>query len=375
MKPILSSTAVRCTLHGATLLLTFSLGLWVNRPTSPQTVLKPVPTSSGRSSSASAPLSPAEPTKVDTPAATNATSAPSSALKTDGINGRFALMIERVEQLNLQQTLSALRKLDGAPDEPEARIARQLLVTHFAEQDPETALTYVDTLDGDEHVQQKINAMSTWASKDGQAAAEHFASTSLQAGLIDDDAARTAAAIANEWAHRDPQAAWQWAASLPEEARDQAVRRVAAQLAATDPKQAVQAVNSLAVDDRPAAMQALATQWAEASPTQVATWVTTIPHPDQQAQAASGLISTWMTADPMAASAWVSRLYPGKTRDAAITSMVQAQSLRNDPQAATLWAASVQDKTLRADLVAQSVKRWNMHDPDAASAWLATNSH
>jgi hypothetical protein len=55
--------------------------------------------------------------------------------------------------------------------------------------------------------------------------------------------------------------------------------------------------------------------------------------------------------------------------------MVEAQSLRNDPQAATLWAASIQDKTLREQLVAQAVKRWSYHDADAAKAWLANQSH
>lgn len=362
-------------LHGAALLFTFSLGMWVNRPTSPQAVAKPVSATSGRSSSApaSAHLPAAEAPSVPTSSSAETKPTPPRALKTDSINDRFALMIERVQKLDVRETIAALRKLDNSADEPEARISRQVLVTHFAEKDPETALTYVDTLSGDEFVQQKINAMSTWASRDGQAAAAHFESRSLQAGLVDDDDARTAAAIANEWAHSDPQAAWKWAASLPEEVRDQAVRRVATHLAATDTTTAIQAVNELPAEDRGAAMGALAERWAESAPGKTATWVNTLTDADQKAAAASGLITTWVARDPMAASTWVSQMYPGKARDAAIAALVKAQALRNDPQAATLWAASVQDRELRAELLGQSVRRWQMHDPDAASAWLASN--
>jgi len=364
-------------LHGAALLFTFSLGMWVNRPTMPQAVAKPVSATSGRSSSApaSAQLPAAEAPSVATspPAQTKPSAAP-CVLKTESINDRFALMIERVQKLDVRETIAALRSLDNTADEPEARISRQVLVTRFAEQDPETALTYVDTLSGDEYVQQKINAMSTWASRDGQAAAAHFESRSLQSGLVDDDDARTAAAIANEWAHSDPKAAWKWAASLPEEVRDQAVRRVAAQLAVTDTNAAIQAVNELPAEDRGAAMGSLAGRWAESAPAKTATWVNTLTDSDQKAEAASGLITTWVARDPLAASTWVSQLYPGKTRDAAIAALVKAQALRNDPQAATLWAASVQDRELRTELIGQSVKRWQMHDPEAAAAWLASNA-
>jgi hypothetical protein len=310
MKTLLSSKTVRWALHGATLLFTFSLGMWVNRPT-PQAVTKPMPALSGRTPPASAPtFVPNIPLASNPEAAPRVEPAPSSSVQRgDGINQRYTQLIERISQLNTPQTIAALRKLDGAADEPEARMTRQLLVTRFAEQDPETALTYVDTLDGDEHVQQKINAMSTWASRDGLAAAAHFASQT-QAGLMSDDDARTAAAIANEWAHKDPQAAWQWASNLPEEARDQALRRVASQLARNDPAKAVNAVNSLAAENKPAAMEALASEWAQTSPSKTAMWVSSVADRDQQASAAAGLVGTWMSSDPMAASTWVSRQYP-----------------------------------------------------------------
>ncbi|MBL9147000.1 MAG: hypothetical protein JNM99_25175 [Verrucomicrobiaceae bacterium] len=377
MKTNSLSTTVRWMLHGTALLFTFSLGMWVNRPAMPQAVAKPVSATSGRSSSAPAsaqlPAAEAPSVTASPPAQTKSPAAP-RLLKTDSINDRFALMIERVQKLDVRETIAALRSLDNAADEPESRISRQVLVTRFAEQDPETALTYVDTLSGDEYVQQKINAMSTWASRDGQAAATYFESRSLQTGLVNDDDARTAAAIANEWAHSDPKAAWKWAVSLPEEVRDQAVRRVAAQLAVTDTHGAIQAVNELPFEDRGAAMGSLAGRWAESAPAKTATWVNTLTDSDQKAEAASGLITTWVARDPMAASTWVSQLYPGKARDAAIAALVKAQALRNDPHAATLWAASVQDRALRAELIGQSVKRWQMHDPDAAAAWLASNA-
>jgi hypothetical protein len=53
--------------------------------------------------------------------------------------------------------------------------------------------------------------------------------------------------------------------------------------------------------------------------------------------------------------------------------MINAQAVRNDPETAAFWAVTVQDQTLRDQLVNETVKRWQIHDPEAAQRWLATN--
>jgi len=286
---------------------------------------------------------------------------------------RLAHSIEAAAQLNVPQTIAALRKLDLRAHDAETKLARHVLVARFAELDPKTALTYVDTLDGEERVEQKLNAMSTWAARDPNAASDYFNTNALNGGLINEDDQRAAVAIAGEWSARDANAAWQWATSLPVDARGAAIQRVAEHLAETSPDTALQLVNTLPAGfERAEAMQPLAQQWAQTQPTRTADWVGSLRDEAERSNAATGLVSAWMQSDPLNTSRWVSSLAPGQTRDAAVAAMVHSQSLRNDPEAATRWASTVQDEALRNELVKQSFQQWQLHDADAASQWAAS---
>ncbi len=289
-------------------------------------------------------------------------------------NSRLSALIDYASKLDATQTLAALRKLDLKSDNPESKLARHVLVARYAELDPLTALTFVDTLSDKDRSEEKINALSSWASRDGANAADYFSNNALTGGIVSDEDVSSAAGIASEWAKRDPTAAWNWVSSLPPEARGEAVKELATQLAATNPTLALQAVAAMPeAYERAEAMAPLATQWAQTAPTKTAEWVASLRDLAQQSSAASGLVTAWMQTNPYAVSEWVSKLRPGTTRDAAITSMIRAQAVRNDPEAATYWAATVQDPTLREQLVSEVVKRWQIHDPDAAQRWLATN--
>lgn len=275
--------------------------------------------------------------------------------------------------LGQPQTIAALHRIDRQGNGPEQRITRQLLVARFAELDPETALSYVDTLAGDEHEVQKINALSTWAAKDPHNAAAWLEDRVLAGGLASEDDAQAAAAVAGEWARTQPNAAWEWAMGLSEEVRAAAINEVAVRLAETSPAAAVAAVSTLSDgSERAAALQPMAARWAESSPAKTAAWVQSLAGAEEQAGAATGLVSSWMASDPMAASRWVSNLPAGQTRDAAVSAMVGSASLKNDPEAATLWAASVKEPALRKQLVAQSLRRWQAHNPAAAAHWTST---
>lgn len=376
MKLYSSSMLVRGSVNTAALLLSFSLGAWVNGPKAPQTVNGPASRGNGSSYSAPAPAAPVSRPHEDTIApASRPTARPAPVAKATSYNSRLAALIGQMSQLSLPETLAALHRLDQLGSGPEGRITRQLLVSRFAEIDPQTALSYVDTLAGDEHSAQKTNALSTWASKDPQGAAAYYEDRVLGGGIASDEDAHAAAAIAGEWASSQPMAAWTWVTSLPEDARAEAVSRVATRLAEINPTKALQAINSLTdSSERAAAMQPLASRWAESAPAKTAVWVQSLSSREEQASAANGLVASWMNSDPMAVSRWVSMLPQGSTRDAAISAMVTSQSLKNDPEAATLWAASVNDNTLRTELVTQSLRRWQIHDAVAASRWAATAS-
>lgn len=289
-------------------------------------------------------------------------------------NRRLAALVDYASKLDATQTLAALRKLDVETG-PEAKLARHVLVARYAELNPLTALTYVETLGGAERAEQQSNALASWASRDAAKAAAYFEDNILSGGLVGDQDAQNAAVIAAEWARRDPKGAWDWVESLTPDARGEAMKRVATQLAATNPAQALQAVSSLPeAYERAEAMQPLASQWARSDPAKTASWVQSLRDPAEQASAATGLVSSWMQSNPYAVSEWVSKLPNGATRDAAIKTMIRAQAVRNDPETATFWAATVQDETLRKELVSETVRRWQVHDPEAAQRWLAANA-
>lgn len=280
---------------------------------------------------------------------------------------------QRRDAPSLAETLAELRRLDSAPAGVDVEALRKALVTRLATLDPGKALSYVDTLSGEEHGRQKVNVYAVWAGRDPAAAASYFDRNELSGGLASDEALQSAATLARAWAGRDPAQALDWVKSLPEEARGTAVDAVISSLAASDPRKALQAVLSLGqAYEQAEAMRPLAQEWARQNPASASSWVTSLEDPALQSQAALGLVTTWMTQDAQAASAWVASLPAGRTRDVAVAAMVQAQAARQDPASAARWAATIQDDALRQQVLPQLVQRWQVHDPAAAQAWLAT---
>ena len=357
----------------AALLATFALGVWVGHSWLSSAVTKEVE-NVGVSASSKTTLPPTifSPTSVhEASPRTVAVSALDSIPATTGPTSRLASLIASASQMTNAQALAALRKLERDANPAESAAARQVLVARLAELDPEAALSYSDTLAGDEHSRQRLNVMGTWAGKD-PAAASAYLKSQANGGIANDSDREAAAAIAREWATRDPRAALAWAQSLNEDVRDQAIARVMGQLATIQPQAAIQAAQNLPAGyERADAMQPIAAQWAETAPVAAASWVQSLRNAEEQARAANGLVTTWASNDPMTASQWVAKLAPGTTRDAAVSALISASTLRNDPEAATLWAATVQDPALRAQLISAHSARWLLQDAAAANAWLA----
>lgn len=278
-----------------------------------------------------------------------------------------------VNHLNLSQTLAELKRLETSPAGVDVEAVRKALVTRLAMLDPGKALSYVDTLSGEEHGRQKVNVYAVWAGRDPEAAAAHFTQGELGGGLASDESRESAATLARAWARRDPAQALAWVKTLPEEARGSAVDAVISSMAASDPRQALQAALGLGQSyEQAEALRPLAQEWARQNPEAASAWVTTLEDPASQSQAAQGLVTAWMTQDAQAASVWVAGLPAGRTRDVAVAAMVQAQAARQDPGSAARWAATIQDEVLRQQVLPQLVQRWQVHDPAAAQAWLAT---
>jgi hypothetical protein len=271
----------------------------------------------------------------------------------------MAALLLQAESLDAAGTLAALKALDLRSPGSESRTARQILLARYADLDPETALTYVDTLPRDERTESSLTIMTAWAARDPQAAAAHLEANTGSFGLTEEATASSASGIASVWAAQDAKAATLWVAGLPDELRASAVPALAGSLTTGDPAAGVAFAIALPQgSEREAAVSSVALQWAQSSPTAAAAWVTGITDPSAQASAASSLVTAWMQADPATASLWVKNLPAGASRDAAIVALTNSPAIRNDAESAVLWASSIQDPTLRASTLPDLQHRW-----------------
>ncbi len=258
-----------------------------------------------------------------------------------------------IESLDARGVLAALRALDipGAP--AGSPLEKHLLLARFASVDPETALSYVDTLPAGERSDAAATVMSAWAARDPQAAAAHLTEEAGGLGLSEAATISGAAAVASEWSRRDPQAAAAWAAELPDEFRAGAIHAAVGRYAAADSAAALRFLSSLPDSMiRAEAATPLAAQWATADPAAAAAWAASLSSATEQSAALSGVTSAWMSNDPAAASLWVRALPAGPGKDAAIIALAAAPSIRNDPEAALAWAESISSSEVKEQVVA-----------------------
>jgi len=81
------------------------------------------------------------------------------------------------------------------------------------------------------------------------------------------------------------------------------------------------------------------------------------------------IANEWTKKDPQAASEWIYDLEAGKEKDHAIQGMVQ--ELRGkEPDSSTIWASTITDDGMRDRLVTESAKVWLRRDRDAATEWI-----
>jgi hypothetical protein len=292
-----------------------------------------------------------------------------------GMRQRLRELADRIETMDVKQVLASLKKLRPQPGSPDKLMAEQMLLARYGELDPETALTYVETLAGVEYETSGLTVMSAWTGSDPEAAAAHYSENLDDFGIRDDHQRVTAGTVAAEWARQDPEAALTWADDLPVEVRGEAYGRIAAQIVTEDPTRATAILDSMEPGlERTEMMGNLVSQWAYQDPQAAADWVVNNTTGSEQSQGASSLMTAWMVANPLEASTWLGSLDDGATRDSAIVALTQSRAVSSDPVAAIAWSESIQDPNLRNDAIKQAADQWLNADPAAAQAWLQSQA-
>ena len=287
---------------------------------------------------------------------------------------RLRELADRIETMDIKEVLASLKKLRPQPGGPDKLMAEQMLLARYGELDPQTALTYVETLAGVEYETSGLTVMSAWTASDPEAAAAHYRENLDDFGILDDHQRVTAGMVAAEWARQDPEAALTWAEELPTDVRGEAYGRIASQIVTEDPTRATAMLATMEPGlERKEMMGTLVSQWAYQDPQAAADWVINHTTGSEQSHGVSSLMTAWMVANPLDASTWVGRLDDGATKDSAIVALTQSRAVSSDPVAAIAWSESIQDPNLRTDAIKQAADQWLKADPAAAQRWLQSH--
>ncbi len=290
-------------------------------------------------------------------------------------SGEIARVGRRLEGLDAEGVLKALRELSIAPPGMERSLDQQIMVGRLAELQPGTALGYAASITGEARKAAEVTAMSTWIDQDPAASSQYFATHLNDFGFLEERQREVAGAMAARWARTDPTASLAWAQSLPEEVRGDALRPILHQLGSTDPATVLGLINGLDPGyERTEMIEALIQVRGTGAPRETAEWIQLFGGGEEQGRAATVLIDSWARTDLSAAASWVNRLELGPVRDAGIQALMEAPGFLRSPEAAMPWIAGIQDANTRAESLRVALLRWEATDPAGAAAWTARST-
>jgi hypothetical protein len=281
-----------------------------------------------------------------------------------------------------------------------------LIAQNWAAVDPQADLVWLKSL-GNSNLgtlykpdisKAAIDALTTWADNDPDAAAAYVESLGAQ----DPQFYKWIATVAASRAMADPVAAAAWLQSLPDFAtRHEAVNNVASQLAAADPLQAIHlalqmpatggwqnmAIGNVvahvaAADPQQAldlaqqlpagstqdsAVASVISAWSTTDPATAAKSLQNLPAGSILENTTQNVVAYWIQSDPVAAAQWINSQPAGAARDVAIREEVKALTGSNSPEAFQ-WAASIGNTTMQGNQMSNVVQSWIRSDPAAAAA-------
>jgi len=337
-----------------------------------------------------------------------------------------------LDESELQSALEQLRK-DTPEWDPDARVAANLMLTRWGKADPDGALEYLSGLDRRRAGGDAAIIISALASTDPQRAIKWLEDPENKLKNFPWMGQILAGSITKEWVRDDPDAALEWAKSVPENQRSGAYSGVLGTIAATDPQRAsamalelpesnareeiiaqisrswsesspaealewaqglegdersravgealgswaqtdpesaAEFITSLPEDERTAGMvKRVTSTWARQEPAAAAQWVGDLPEGDEKKGAIGDVMWNWTTTDPTAASTWLLEQPAGESRDEGIGSLARV-TFESDPEGALTWAAHMSSDERRLQSVAIGIHAWRERDQEAADAWL-----
>ena len=176
------------------------------------------------------------------------------------------------------------------------------------------------------------------------------------------------AAQTNSVAPATPEAAAEWALSLDNNARMQALQGVLNGWAQTDPAAAAVWSKKLGTQDSWATATIVST-WGHKDPKAAADWVKTLPEGVKRAQALEVLGLAWGSKRSEEALGWANQLQTEPDRQSALGGVLNSWAMQNS-DAALRYAEKQGDPKLQEHLLGKVIQGWCFQDRAGAEKWV-----
>ncbi|MDX1571253.1 MAG: hypothetical protein R3200_12285, partial [Xanthomonadales bacterium] len=302
-------------------------------------------------------------------------------------------VVTNLAQQSPEQALAIVTDMDPSPWQ--AQILANVL-SNIAFNDPLVAAAYVRDLPPGQAREQALNQIGhAWAQQDPEAALDWILqqSSRTQANLLpgiayqiarmDLDAAmaytsairgpareRWIGAIVESFSQTNPYAAAEWVEQYAGEAGfGQWMGTIAGHLAREDPRNALRLIEAIESPDHyQQARQAIAQQWASFDPAAAARWLGD-GSVDEDASLFQSVAGSWHQYDPAGAVDWVMGLEAGRSRDAAIQSILGTGYV--DPDRFDRLVEAISSEQGRIQAIQSRFHQLIRHDPEGAATFLA----
>ncbi len=281
---------------------------------------------------------------------------------------RVRALLAYAESIDLADIPAALQELrESAPEwDQEAKMLAQLLLTKWAQEDPDGALASLRAGQLKKGGGEAIGIIAGVAARDPRRAAAWLHDPGNKIVNQPWIGHMLAGTIARAWVRQDADAALAWAETLPEKQRAGAYTGVLGTLAVSDPEKAA----SLAAELEPGEARRhvvgeIAEVWARKAPQEAATWAQSLEGEDQR-RALHQTLETWAQNEPAAAAGFLD----GRDDVDRYMTAVAGSWARQEPAEAATWLAEQPDGGGRTDAMGHVLWNWANRDLDAAAAWL-----
>ncbi|MDQ3621110.1 MAG: hypothetical protein M3463_01265, partial [Verrucomicrobiota bacterium] len=245
------------------------------------------------------------------------------------------------------------------------------LTPHLVKSDPLAALQSLEAMPEGKARQDATEQIALqWSQSDPKAAVDYLLKT--HRGEIS-YISPLATAVRN-WVESAPTEVLEWSWELPEGPFKPQVAATAVEaLASIDPVAAAKHVNELSGESHIQAAAGLAGGWVSKEPLAAANWAASLPNAAARKKAVVALMVQWSDMDLPGATKWLEGLPPGETREAGVREMVHHLA-DFDPAAALARVGMIADEKSRQEVIREAARTWLAIDPGAAKKWIESNA-